>query len=305
MIHSLPLSRIRTATLLAISGILGVSCGSYQQASYYDNDGIYESENVRVVERAPQQVQKKKEHDPYSDYFGQKADEYGEILDSEVFTDVDSYSSETEYDSIPQKGDLTDYYQPENDYEGYGGWGDNATDVSINIYDNGWNNWGYGGGFGWGSNNPWLWNNWGYGGYNGWGWNNPWRWNRWNNWGYGGYYGLGYGWGGYYGYGYGYYGNSYYNGYYGNSYYGRNGYNSYGYNRSRRGYYNSNTIASNSAARNLRGRSNVNTRGTSPRYRSNSSTSRVGNARSSANTRSSNTLEVILRLEVIQRHVEL
>ncbi len=190
MIYSLSLSRIRTATLIAISGILVVSCGSYQQASYYDNDGIYEDDNVRVVERAPQQVKKNKEHDQYSDYFGQKADEYGEILDSEVFTDVDSYSSESEYDSIPQKGELTDYYNSENNYDGYGGWGDNATDVSINIY----------GGIGYGYASPWFynsWNYWGYGGYY-----NPWYrgygygYHGYNPWRYG--YGYGYGWGGYY-----------------------------------------------------------------------------------------------------------
>ncbi|MGB5667690.1 MAG: hypothetical protein WBM53_12645, partial [Maribacter sp.] len=205
MIHSQPLLRIRSAVLLAIVGILVFSCGSYQQASYYDNDGIYEEDNVRVVEKAPQQVRQKKENNAYSDYFGQKADEYGEILDSEVFTDIDSYASKVENDSLVNEGDLLDYYNTENDYEGYGGWGDNATDVSINIYG--------GGGYGFGYYNPWFinsWNYWGYGGYY-----NPWRW---NNWGFG--YGYGYGYYNpwyspyYYGYGYG----GYYNRYYGNRY---------------------------------------------------------------------------------------
>ncbi|NNK75010.1 MAG: hypothetical protein HKP42_03000, partial [Maribacter sp.] len=159
MINSLPLPRIRIATLVALSGFLGVSCGSYQQASYYDNDGIYESESVRVVEKAPQQVRKNKEYDQYSEYFGQKADEYEGILESEVFTDVDSYSSKNGNDSIPQKGDLTDYYNSENDYSGYGGWGDNATSVSVNIY----------GGAGFGYASPWFYGGYGWGGY-GYGW---------------------------------------------------------------------------------------------------------------------------------------
>ncbi|MDE3741738.1 hypothetical protein [Maribacter polysaccharolyticus] len=278
MIYAQPFSKIRTGSLFVLLGILAVSCGSYQQASYYDNDGIYESDNVRVVERAPQQVEQEKSTDPYQDYFGQKADEYGEILDSEVFTDIDGYSSESAYDSIPQSEDLTDYYQPENDYVGYGGWGDNSTDVSINIYGN---NWGYGGYYGWGFNDPWLWNNWGYGGYYGYyGWGgyyNPWAWNYW---GWGGR--FGYGWN--YGFGYGYYGNRYYN-----RPFLRYGPRNYALNRSRRGYYNTYGVAGVNASRNLSARSNVNTRSASPRYRSSSTTARTSGVRSSSTARSTGT----------------
>lgn len=255
------------------------SCGSYQQASYYDNDGIYADDTPQTVERRPEQrvnTQRNAESDTYSDYFGEKANQYDEILDSEIFTDVDSYATNENSGYVPE-GQLTDYYSNENDYQGYGGWGDNATSVSINIYDNGWNNWGYGGQFGW-ANPAWGWNNWGYGSSYGYGWNNPWGW---NNWGYGGYgYGwnLGFGsnnwgWGGYYG--------NYNQGFgFNNRYNNRQ----YALNNSRRGNYTRNT-ANNSSA--LRGRSNVNTRGDSPRYRS--TTSRTATTRSAASTRSSRT----------------
>ncbi|WP_144804966.1 hypothetical protein [Maribacter sp. MAR_2009_72] len=263
--------------------IVAASCGSYEQASYYDNDGIYSDNAPRMVEKRPAQTQNQEEN-TYSAYFGEKASQYDEILDSEIFTDIDSYSSNTDTLNI-EDGQLTDYYSTENDYQGYGGWGDNATSVSINFYDNGWNNWGVAG-FGWAS--PlWGWN-YGYGPYYGYGWFSPWGWNRWNNWNYGGfgyrgfgfgYAGFGFGWNyPYYNYGYG----------YGNRYYNRNNRfvnRSYAYNNTRRGNYTRSNNTTSATA--LRGRSNVNTRGDSPRYRT--TTSRTATARSSANTRSSRT----------------
>ena len=273
MIYSLPLNKMRNAMMIAVMPLLAVSCGSYQQASYYDNDGIYSDGTTRTVERQPQQgnrYEKQAETDTYSDYFGQKANEYNEILDGDIFTDVDSYSSQNEDDNINQ-GQLTDYYDNSNDYQGFGGWGDNTTSVSINYYNTGWNN-------------PWLWNgiggNWYNGGfysgvllapwYNGWNrWGGYYGWG-WNNWGWGG----GFGWGGY-GYGwcppYGYYGRNY--GY---------GSRSYAYNSTRRGYYNRNIIGDSRIATSLRGRSNVNTRGNNPRYRS--TAARSSSARSSSST---------------------
>ncbi|MEX0274215.1 MAG: hypothetical protein AB3N16_07555 [Flavobacteriaceae bacterium] len=238
--------------MVPVLGILMASCGSYQSASYYDSDGIYaDPQDRRTVERAPQ---KKQVRNTYSDSFGQKDNELDELREDEVFTDIDSYSSAGTYDSIPDSGELTQYYKNENDYNGYAGWGDNTSNVYVNVYGNnwGWNNWG------WGWNDPWLWNNWGWG-YNtwrwygrpwrygwGWGWNNPWGW---NNWGWGGY-GRANKWCPPYGY---------YNSY------------SYGYNRGRRGYYNNNSLNTNSRYA-LRGRSNVTTRGSSPRYRSTAAT---------------------------------
>ena len=160
MNNKLPLPKFSTAAIAAIVGLMVVSCGSYQQASYYDNDGIYADPNDRIVERAPQNsrpVTQQKEKNTYSEYFGRKADQYEEILEGEVFTDIDSYSSEVENDSIAED-QLTDYYSPDNDYQGYAGWGDNVTDVNINIYESP----------GFGFYNPWF-NTWGYGNFWGYG----------------------------------------------------------------------------------------------------------------------------------------
>src|SRR5680860_998854 len=228
MIYSLPLPKIRFAALAALTGIVLASCGSYQSASYYDNDGIYSSDNQVTTERPQRKEAKKQEtgNEAYTNYFGQQAKQYEEALDGEIFTDIDSYSSnsEMENDSLPQ-GQLTDYYDNGNDYAGYAAWGDNTTSVNINVYDNSWGfgGWGFGG-FGYGS--PWLYNSYGWGGY-GFGWGggyyNPWRY-RYSPWGWGGGYG---GYAGYYGgYGYGGYGSwcppyGYYNGY-NNRYYGNN-----------------------------------------------------------------------------------
>ena len=204
MLKSLLHNNLRTPAVLMVSAIFVASCGSYQQASYYD-DGIYSS-NDRVVGVEKRNAQgmriEEQESNMYGEYFGDRANEIGEVLDSEVFTDIDSYSSQAQNDSIPF-GEQTDYFAYNNNYNGNPGWGDNPTSISINVYDNSWG-WG---GYGWGWNDPWLWNaGWGwnspYYGW-GWGWNNPWRYNRW---GWGGYYGWGHpyngwGWAGNFGWG--------------------------------------------------------------------------------------------------------
>ncbi|MBO6534382.1 MAG: hypothetical protein JJ967_15200, partial [Muricauda sp.] len=172
MLQSLLHNKLRTPAILMVAALFMASCGSYQQASYYD-DGIYTPNNrVVSVEKRNAQAERveQQENNIYGDYFGDKANEYGEILDSEVFTDVDSYSSQTQNDTIPY-GEQTDYFAYNNNYNGNPGWGDNPSNISINVYDNSW---------GWGWNDPWLWNGgWGWNAGWGWGWNNPWRWNRW------------------------------------------------------------------------------------------------------------------------------
>ncbi|HRV55526.1 MAG TPA: hypothetical protein P5264_08320, partial [Mangrovimonas sp.] len=155
------------------------SCGSYQYAS--DNDGIYSSNDDVVyaeeVEQTPAQ-----NNSYYQNYFKEKRMEYEAMnAENEIFTDVDSYSSEADkqQDSI------------DNSYEGYGSWGADSNEVVVNVYN--YNNW----------YNPYWGLNWGYYG---------WNWNV--GWGWGGYYG---GW--YYPY-YGGYGWYYPNYYYGYPYYG-------------------------------------------------------------------------------------
>lgn len=177
-------NKINIVHVLAITFLTLTSCGTYQQATY--DDGIYGStqERVQTTEVATTG------NDPYQNYFQQKSfeadDRYGD-----VFTDVDSYSSQ-------------DYVDPEVNVddigytESYGAWGQTTENININVYTSnlwnrgfyGWNNWGYG--LGW---NNWGWNNWGW---NNWGWgNNPWNYWGWNaglcgSYGYAGFYGQTY-----------------------------------------------------------------------------------------------------------------
>ncbi len=204
------------------------SCGSYY--AYY-GDGIYGElppERVTVVEHYSNYPQQNAPApNKYRDYFRDKAQQYSNVEEKFThFTDVDSYSS--------------DYYT-EKEGQSYGGWGSNATQVTVNVYDNYWGSpyygynsfWGYG---------VWYPYNYGYGYYG-----YPYYRNR-VNWGisigWGGYYNPYWGWSGYYnpywGYAYGgyypyyggyypYYGGRYYardyrNGYYNDRYYGRRSY---------------------------------------------------------------------------------
>ena len=128
MQHTLPRPKLLKSLAFLSVAILFASCGSYQQASYYEDDGIYASGNrvVSVEKKNAEAVRAERVEDNiYGEYFGQKADQYGEILDSEIFTDVDEYSSTAQNDSIPL-GEQTDYFANNNTYEGAGGWGDIA-----------------------------------------------------------------------------------------------------------------------------------------------------------------------------------
>lgn len=229
MITSKSHNKIKTFGIPIGAAFLLASCGTYQQSSYY-GDGIYSSDRevVRVEKRNADAVPAQEgQGNQYEEYFGQRADQIGEILDNEVFTDIDGYTSQDPNDSIPY-GDQADYMAQNNTYLGNPGWGDNPTNLTINVYDN---SWGYGGLYGFGWNYPYWGLGWNYPYYGwGWGWHNPWRYNRWG-WAWGGYYSPWYGYGSwgyprYYGY-YGYWSRpNYYNN--GRSYArmtGRRGYN--------------------------------------------------------------------------------
>ena len=182
--------------LTGIVAIITTSCGSYQNASYYDNDGVYgssERSNQQVVNRSSEEnVEQSNE---YAQKFRAMQDDYT------YFTDVDSYQSQVQ-DTV-----VTVYNNQYSD-QNYAGWGNNGASVTVNYYDNGmgWNNWyspywGYSN-VGWGAG--WGWNNWGMGWNAGWGWNSWYgpNWGMgWNNWYGNGYYGPG--WGGYYNNGWG------------------------------------------------------------------------------------------------------
>src|SRR5690606_41740867 len=85
------------------ASLLLASCGSYQQASYYD-DGIYSSGNevVRVEKKnADAARMEEQESNIYGEYIGQKASECAASLDSAICTDLDRYSSQMANDTVP------------------------------------------------------------------------------------------------------------------------------------------------------------------------------------------------------------
>ncbi|MDC7999406.1 hypothetical protein [Gilvibacter sediminis] len=241
-------------TLVGLFGLLLTSCGTYQNASYSE-DGIYStgtmgvpSDNTGTQTAAANQ---NANSNYYKQYFGTKSAQISNISDqADIFTDIDSYTSA---ETVDDNGLIV----IEDDQESFGPWGTNATDVTVNVYDNGWGAWGgfgFGAGWGWGPGfNRLGWGP-GWGGWGGWG---AWGWN------YGFNPGIGFGWGpawgpawafgpGWYwpaGYGWG-WGNGYWN----NGYaYGRG----YAYNRGRRADYRGNVgygavAASRTAATNNR-----------------------------------------------------
>ncbi len=110
-----------------------VSCGAQKDVGY--DDGIY---NENITPRTTQQPEEGNLNtEYYKNYFEDTAQEVEAITgEPEVFTDVEGYSSNYTNDSIPPQ-----------DFTGNGGWGDATTEVNINYYDNGWNNWAWG--YGW------------------------------------------------------------------------------------------------------------------------------------------------------------
>jgi hypothetical protein len=167
--------QLKTLSLfsLFVSTITLVSCGSYQNSSYYDNDGIYGPDNSETTRRTTQNNRNTSSNSYiYEQQFKSMKEDFGP---SNVLVDVDTYKSNPD----------TVYVQDNSTR--YGGWGENQTNNNtIIINDNwGWNNWGMNG-WGW---NGWYGNNWGM---NGWGWNG-WYGNNWgmNGWGWNGWYGVG------------------------------------------------------------------------------------------------------------------
>jgi hypothetical protein len=184
--------RISIYSLFGFLALAITSCGSYQNSSYNNEDGVYgnsESNSKRAANDSEQ-------NNKYKEYFSDLN------KDSESFTNVDNYSS-VQNDTVNK----TQSYNDSNT-----GWGNNPQSVTINVYDNNWG-WSY-----W--NNYWYSGYWGYNSWYGpswgWGWNSWYgpSWSvgfGWNNWhGYGGY-------GGYYGY------NNWCNNYYNNYYYSHAG----------------------------------------------------------------------------------
>lgn len=194
------------STIGFLSILILASCGSYQNSSYYDNDGIYGTTERRFSPRESQN----ESSSVYQNYFSSLQDS---IKTTPILTDVNQYGS---YNTSDRQNNIN-----------YPGWGSNPQEVVINYSPN---NWGlafdsgypfYGYGWGWGSS------------FYGYRWNSPYN-NYWNT-----YYGWGYP---YYGYGYGSMNYPYYGGYGNSNYLYRSS--NYSYNPSRRGSSYSNATSS-------------------------------------------------------------
>jgi len=104
-----PLFLISFISILFLS-----SCGSYQNSSYYDTDGIYGTTEAGMRKRAIQQ----ESAIAYENYFNALQDTKDT---TSVFTDVASYNS----------------YSNTNDQENptsYPSWGSNSQNININYY---------------------------------------------------------------------------------------------------------------------------------------------------------------------------
>ena len=118
---------------LIVGTITVVSCGSYQNSSYYDDDGVYGPDNSEKAKRVVQnETSSGSNNNMYAQHFKSMKEEFGP---TEVLTDVDNYKSEPDTVYVKENGTR------------YGGWGENPTNNNIVIINDnwGWNNWGWNG----------------------------------------------------------------------------------------------------------------------------------------------------------------
>ncbi|WP_435264151.1 hypothetical protein [Tenacibaculum sp. nBUS_03] len=257
-----------------------ISCGTMQTVS--SSDGIYDDEVESVQTQKPQpRVVVADNTDNRENYFRKEVERLENFNNSDVFTDIDNYKSDTsdynyEEDVIDEEAPETRITYNSNDPWGYNS---NSSDVVINV--NTYPNWGF-------------YNDWGWDTYYGYNYRPWWRPRYYNNWGYNSFWSP---------YDYGFYNSGFYIGwnnnnfycppYYRNNFYGsynyytRRGANPYrGYTTRRRGALVTSRRASNSYIRNNRSsysrRNTRSTRGSSRTYNST-------NRRSTRNTRGYNT----------------
>ena len=115
--------RLSIYSIFGLMAFVVSSCGSYQNTSYYDGDGVYGNSQSNKKEVSNKE---NSQSDKYQEYFSDLN------KDSQVFTDVDQYSS-VNNDTIKR----TENYN-NNDNSS---WGSNPQSVTVNVYDS---NWGYG-----------------------------------------------------------------------------------------------------------------------------------------------------------------
>jgi len=127
------------------------ACSSYQYSGY-ETDGIYGESRPGIWEQAENeqtQVKPNNENNYYKNMFAQQSEMVGELLESDVFTDVDSYSSNDGYDNYSEVGGDVAYVG------GNSPWGNDPDTYTVNIINRGLGfgfgrplGWGYGFGFG-------------------------------------------------------------------------------------------------------------------------------------------------------------
>ncbi len=198
---------------LGVISFIISSCGTYNNG-YNDNDGVYSTTASQDEEEGSYENESDR-NNYYKQYFQSKTNTYENLPeDNAIFTDIEAYSTT---ESMDEDGNII---IEDRDYDdGYGPWGSNSENVTVNIYNSG-GYFGYGGFWGhyYGFYSPYYYNP--YFGI-GYGWGYP-------------YYSYGWGYPYYYGYGWGYpyYYGGYYAGYYNYPY--NNYYNGISYNRGRR-----------------------------------------------------------------------
>ncbi len=177
-----------------------LSCGTYQNTSI-PQDGIY-NQNLNRPTTAQQQRQNEKAG-YYQNYFKEQGEQItmaqGVNQENEVFTDIDNYTTQSNYQNNGQEDII---YEDEEYTYNNASWGSNPTEVNITVIDRNpylfsgfyhpWGIWsapfhgawygGYYGAWGWGWHNP----RFGWGSAY-WGWGHPYNyWGAWNHPFYGG-----------------------------------------------------------------------------------------------------------------------
>ena len=120
----LNLRKFNSFSIIGLLSLFLVSCGSYQNSSYYDNDGIY-GNNDRPQENYNNKYSEQniEQSNQYASQFKNMQNEY------EYFTDVENYTSNNQ-DTVVVVYDNDEYSK------NYSGWGNNSSEVTINYYNN-------------------------------------------------------------------------------------------------------------------------------------------------------------------------
>lgn len=142
--------RNKLGLLLAPMAVFALaSCGSYQYSGY-ESDGIYGESRPGIWEQQEPEVTEVRpnnENSYYKNLFAQQSQMVDEALESDVFTDVDSYSSNDGYENYSEAGGDVAYVG------GNAPWGQDPDTYTVNVYNNGfyggfYSPWRYGYGFG-------------------------------------------------------------------------------------------------------------------------------------------------------------